>query len=66
MIRPGTSVDFYAVLEAARRPGEVALGYRLAAEAKNAEAAYGIRLNPKKSAPVTFGAEDRIVVLAAS
>lgn len=65
-VLPGKSVDFYAVLEAARRRGEVALGYRLAAEAKNAEAAYGIRLNPKKSAPVTFSAEDRIVVLADS
>lgn len=65
-VRPGTPVDFYDVLEAARRKGEVAFGYRLAADAKNAERAYGIRLNPKKSESLSFTAEDRIVVLAES
>jgi hypothetical protein len=65
-VQPGAPVDFYTVLEAARRRGEVAFGYRLAAEAKNAEAAYGIRLNPKKSETLTLGVDDRIVALADS
>jgi voltage-gated potassium channel Kch len=63
-VRPGTPVDFYTVVEAARRRGESAIGYRIAADLKNAEAAYGIKLNPKKSETLSFTAEDRIVVLA--
>src|SRR6185295_11018447 len=63
-VRPGTPVDFYTVVEAARHHGESAIGYRIAADLKNAEAAYGIKLNPKKSETLSFTAEDRIVVLA--
>ncbi len=63
-VRPGTPVDFYTVVEAARRRGESAIGYRIAADMKNADAAYGIKLNPKKSETLSFTAEDRIVVLA--
>jgi|CXWL01.1.fsa_nt_gi voltage-gated potassium channel Kch len=65
-VRPDTPVEFYDVLEAARRKGEVAFGYRLAADAKKADRAYGIRLNPRKSETLSFTAEDRIVVLAES
>ena len=54
-----------AVLEAARRRGEVAFGYRIAAAAEDAGAAYGVHVNPTKTAPVAFTAADRIVVLLA-
>jgi ion channel POLLUX/CASTOR len=63
-VRTGTPVDFYTVVEAARRRGESAIGYRIAADVKNADRAYGIQLNPKKSEMLSFTAEDRIVVLA--
>ncbi len=60
----GTPVNFYTVVEAARRQGAVAIGYRLAAEAHNAAVAYGVKINPPKGQMVTFGADDRLVVLA--
>jgi ion channel POLLUX/CASTOR len=63
-IVPGSTVDFYAVLESARRRGETAIGYRIAAEAHVSSAGYGVRVNPKKTAQVTFAPTDRIIVLA--
>ena len=62
----GREVDFYTVLEAARRHGETAIGYRVAAQAYSSADGYGIRLNPRKSDPITFSPGDRIIVLAAS
>lgn len=62
----GQPVPYSVVIEAARRRGEVAFGYRLAATANDASAAYGVSVNPRKAAPVTFAAADRIVVLAES
>lgn len=62
----GEAVPFAAVLEAARRRGEVAFGYRIAASADDAGASYGVSVNPTKAAQVTFAAADRIVVLAES
>ena len=63
-IQPGEPVNFYSVVEAARRRGETALGYRLLAEANDASRAYGVVINPEKSVPVAFAEQDRIVVLA--
>jgi hypothetical protein len=63
-VQLGQPVNFYTVVEAARRRGAVAIGYRLRAEANNAAASYGVRVNPRKSEPVTFSAEDYIVLLA--
>ena len=60
----GEAVPFLAVIEAARRRGEVAFGYRTAAVAEDAASGYGVSVNPPKAAPVTFAAADRIVVLA--
>jgi Trk K+ transport system NAD-binding subunit len=63
-IAPGETVDFYTVLEAARRRGETAIGYRIAADARNSERAYGVAVNPNKAARVTFTPRDKIIVLA--
>jgi hypothetical protein len=57
-------VNFYTVVEAARRRNEVAIGYRRKAHALDATKAYGVVLNPVKSERVTFAEGDRIVVLA--
>jgi hypothetical protein len=62
----GKPVNFYTVLEAARQRGEVAIGYRLHDQAHAAEHAYGVKLNPHKSQPVTFDKEDRVILLAES
>ena len=61
---PDRQVNFYTVVEAARRRGEVAIGYRLRADATDAVKAYGVVVNPKKSKTVTFTDKDWLIVLA--
>ncbi|MEK7327780.1 MAG: potassium transporter TrkA, partial [Chloroflexota bacterium] len=58
-VAAGEPVNFYAVVEAARRRGEVAMGYRLKADAKDASKAYGVVVNPNKSEKMAFSEEDR-------
>lgn len=65
-IRPGESVDFYSVLEAARRRGETAIGCRVAEHAFDSSKNYGVRLNPLKTDRLAFAPADRIIVLAES
>jgi voltage-gated potassium channel Kch len=60
----GQPLNFYTVVESARRRGEVAFGYRIAAESGNADKAYGVHVNPKKSELVTYTAGDRVIVMA--
>jgi voltage-gated potassium channel Kch len=63
-ITPGETVDFYTVLEAARRRGETAIGYRISEFARDSTKGYGVSVNPVKAAALTFVAGDKIVVLA--
>jgi voltage-gated potassium channel Kch len=63
-VRLGEPVNFYTVVEAARRRGEVAFGYKLRALSGDPEKAYGVVVNPNKAEPVTFSEWDRIIVLA--
>ncbi len=63
-VAPGTSVDFYTVLEAARQRGETAIGYRTIADARNSEKGYGVVVNPLKTDSRAFAEGDRIIVLA--
>ncbi|MDF6017061.1 potassium transporter TrkA [Streptomyces sp. JH34] len=60
---PGAEANFATVIEAARRRGETALGYRLA-EHDEEPPTYGIFLNPSRSAPLVFGSKDAVVVFA--
>ncbi len=57
-------VSFATLQAAAQARDEVALGYRIAARASDASAAYGVVLNPAREARVTFARGDRVVVLA--
>jgi hypothetical protein len=61
-----TSLRFYTVVEAARRRGEVAVGYRVKSEAGNPQESYGLHLNPDKSQRITFTEGDRMILLAES
>jgi Trk K+ transport system NAD-binding subunit len=63
-IQTGRAVNFYTVVESARRRGQVAIGYRLARESGQVGTAYGVHTNPKKSETVTFQPEDKIIVVA--
>jgi voltage-gated potassium channel Kch len=64
-VKPGSSVDFYTVLEAARRRGETAIGFRIAAIARDSEQQYGVTVNPRKSDLLSFVPGDKVIVLAA-
>jgi hypothetical protein len=59
-------VNFYTVIESALRRNEVAIGYRLLAQAADSNRAYGVVINPKKSDMISFDSEDKIIVLAES
>lgn len=63
-VRVGESMDFYSVVEAARRRGETAIGYRASADEHDPTRHYGVALNPVKSERVTFAEGDSIIVLA--
>jgi hypothetical protein len=60
----GQPMNFYTVVEAARRRGQTAIGYRIASEASDAAKAYGVHTNPKKSELLTFSTGDKIIVIA--
>jgi voltage-gated potassium channel Kch len=65
-VQLGVPLNFYTLLESARRRNEVAIGYRLRAEANDSALGYGLHINPRKSDLVTFSEGDRVVVLAES
>ncbi|MGZ8502095.1 MAG: CASTOR/POLLUX-related putative ion channel [Candidatus Limnocylindrales bacterium] len=60
----GVALPFAAVVQSARRRNEIAFGYRIAARAEDAAAAYGVSVNPPKRGQITFTAADRVIVLA--
>jgi len=60
---PGAEANFATVIEAARRRGETAVGYRLARHA-DVPPTYGVFLTPDKGAPLVLDEGDAIVVLA--
>ena len=63
-VKTGVPVDFFTVTAAAAARGHVAIGYRDAAHAKDADAAFGVRVNPKKSVARVWSPDDKIVVVA--
>ena len=63
-VEPGVTVAFATVQAAAQARDEVALGFRVAAQAKDATAQYGVVLDPARESERTFAADDRVVVLA--
>ncbi|CAN5742093.1 lipoprotein [soil metagenome] len=60
----GTPVDFYTVVESARRRGQVAFGYRLIGQADDPARNYGVVINPDKADSVTFAEGDKVIVLS--
>ncbi|HSK86800.1 MAG TPA: hypothetical protein VK880_00480, partial [Anaerolineales bacterium] len=63
-VAAGQPVNFYTVVEAARRRGETTLGYRITSEANDAGKSYGVHTIPKKSIQVSFEPEDKVIVIA--
>ncbi len=63
-IQVGEPINFYTILESAARKNEVAIGYRIRAQAKDANKEYGVYVNPKKSNEFTLTEEDMVIVLS--
>jgi len=63
-INTGEQVSFYTVLEAARRKGETAFGYKIALEAQQNLPNSGIHINPPKSQLISFDPADSVIVAA--
>lgn len=59
----GHEMDFYTVLESARRQGQSAIGYRRLSEAATAPM-FGIHLNPDKRQRLLFAEGDSMIVMA--
>ena len=64
VLAPGAEASFATMVESARRRGECAIGYQQAALARDSSAAYGMTMNPPKSARFEVNPEDRLIVLA--
>ncbi|MEV6983998.1 potassium transporter TrkA [Sphaerisporangium sp. NPDC051017] len=62
-LTPGASADFATVIEAARRRGQTAIGYRTKYDSDQAPS-YGVVLNPPRTEPLSLGADDNVIVLA--
>jgi voltage-gated potassium channel Kch len=63
-IAADSSTNFYTIMDSASRKGETAIGYRVSALARSAVDAYGVHLNPIKTASISFAAGDKVIVLA--
>ena len=63
-IQIGKPINFYTIVEAAKRRGETALGYRLGSQENDVTNSYGVYLNPNKSKTFTFTEQDSIIILA--
>jgi len=61
-VRTDDEVDFATLVDAARRRGEVAIGYRLLTGLPGRD--QGVVINPRKSARVAFQETDEAIVIA--
>ncbi|MEL7144909.1 MAG: potassium transporter TrkA [Bacteroidota bacterium] len=63
-VKIDTPVNFYTVLTSAAEKNQVAIGYRIMSQARNASEGYGVVVNPKKSDIITLTEEDTVIVLS--
>ena len=63
-IKLGQPVNFYTIVESARRKQQIAIGYRIYAQQENPEVSYGVVINPDKSTQITFSDGDRLIVFS--
>jgi len=63
-IKTVESVNFYTLMESAKRRGDTAIGYRINSLIHNQDAAYGVVINPKKDDYIQFTDLDKIIVLS--
>ena len=63
-IIPNNPVNFYSIIESAKRKGHTAIGFRLDQFSSDVNESFGIQVNPEKSRQIEFNENDKIIVLA--
>ncbi len=63
-VKTDVEMDFFTVLESAKRQGQIAIGYRIMSKQFEKDSSYGVVVNPVKTNKVTFNTSDKIIVLA--
>jgi voltage-gated potassium channel Kch len=63
-VKTGVEVNFYTIVESAKRKGEIAIGYKIAALSGDSSQAFGVCVNPDKRKMIAYTADDKIIVLA--
>jgi ion channel POLLUX/CASTOR len=63
-IQSDKEVNYFTVVESAKRQNQIAIGYRVSADQYNKNKSYGIVLNPPKSSVISFSSDDKIIVFA--
>ena len=63
-VKPGLPVDMHALIEAAAKRGETALGYRKMELESSQQNRFGVALNPEKAQKFTLSEGDKVIVLA--
>lgn len=63
-IRTGEAVDFYTLLESAKRKGQTAIGYKIASQAQDSNKSHGVVIRPAKSKALVFSEQDMLIVLS--
>jgi len=63
-VKPGVEVTYATVAESARRQGQIAIGYRIAAKGRDPQSAYGVTVNPDRAERLTFAIDDKIIVVS--
>jgi hypothetical protein len=57
-------MDFFTVLESAKRQGQIAIGYRIMSKQFEKDLSYGVVVNPVKTNKVAFSPRDKIIVFS--
>ena len=63
-VEPGTPTTYATVVEAARRRGETAIGYRDSHLSNDVRSRSGVVLNPPKTQELVLTEDDRVIVIA--
>lgn len=63
-VKPGVEINFFTIVESARRRGETAIGYRIMSKSNDPDSAFGVLINPDKSKTFTLNTGDKVIVLA--
>lgn len=63
-VKTGVEMDFFTVLESAKRQGQIAIGYRIMSKQFEKDSSYGVFVNPIKTNKISFNSGDKIIVIA--